>query len=100
MFDLSTLSPEVLNARGAYSTVRAAHEDEIKELQVMCGGLASLASQILRAAQKDADAPSAPVEALIANALGLLQEIDECTKKVDSLAKQKAELKPLAWGKR
>lgn len=97
MIDLSTVSAEVLNARGAYSTVRAAHEDELKELQVLCGGLASIASQILRAAQKDSEAT--PVESLIVTATGMVKEIESCTKMIDSLAKQKAELRPLAWGK-
>jgi hypothetical protein len=99
MIDLSTLSPEVLNARGAYSTVRAAHEDEIKELQVLCGGLASIASQILRAAQKDTDAPTTPIESLLINARGHVTEIESCVKAIESLAKQRQELKAKAWSK-
>lgn len=100
MIDLSTLPPEVLNARGAYSTVRAAHEDALKELQVLCGGLSSLSAQILRAAQKDADAPSTPLESLISNAEGHVKEIKTCAQEIESLAKQKAELKPLAWNRK
>lgn len=98
MIDLSTVSPEILNARGAYSTVRAAHEDAMKELQVLCGGLSSVSAQILRAVQKEGD-QAIPLYSLIANASGMVQEIEKLTAEIESLAKQKADLKPLAWSR-
>lgn len=99
MIDLSTLSPEVLNARGAYSTVRAAHEDALKSLQMLCGQLSSIGPQILRKMQPNNDDVPESVEALISGARNTLVLMEACTTTIESLAKQKAELKPIAWGK-
>lgn len=70
----------------------------MKELQVLCGGLSSAAAQILRAAQKEDD-QAIPLYSLIANAGGMVQEIEKLTAEIESLAKQKADLKPLAWSR-
>ena len=100
MLDLSIIPEEVRRARGDYSTVRAAHEDEKKSLQMLCGQLSSIASQILRRMQPDNDDVPDSVEALIASGKQTLQMMEECTARIESLAKQRAELKGPAWGKK
>lgn len=99
MIDLSAISPEVLNARGAYSTVRAAHEDAKKSLQMLCGQLSSAASQILRRMQPDNDDVPESVETLIAGARNTLVLMEACTAEIESLARQRAELKIVAWSR-
>lgn len=99
MLDLSTLPAEILTARGAYSTVRAAHEDAKKLLQMLCGQLSSSASQILRRMQPDNDDVPDSVEDLIAGARNTLVLMEACAKSIESLAKQRAELKRSAWSK-
>jgi hypothetical protein len=99
MIDLSTIQEDVLHARGAYSTVRAAHEDAKKSLQMLCGQLSSTAANILRRMQPDNDEVPESVESLIEGAKGLLILIEACAAEIESLAKQKAELKQKAWGK-
>lgn len=99
MFDLSTVPAEVLNARGAYSTVRAAHEDEKKALQMLCGRLSSIAAQVLRKMQPDNDEVPDSVESLIASGRETLQMMEQCSARIESLAKQRAELKAAAWSK-
>lgn len=99
MIDLSTLPAEVLNARGAYSTVRAAHEDEKKSLQMLCGRLSSVAAQVLRKMQPDNDEVPDSVESLIASGMETLEMMEQCSARIESLAKQRAELKAAAWSK-
>lgn len=99
MIDLAIISEEVLRHRGAYSTVRAAHEDAKKELQILCGKLSTFAAQILRKMQPDNDV--APDEVAIAELLAgcrsTVYDIEQATTRIESLARQRAELKPLAW---
>lgn len=99
MLDLSALSPEVLTARGCYSTVRAAHEDAKKELQMRCGELMSLPARILK--HGTSDEPGAIDEAM--NHIAELRLQLDCTEKqlqdMRSLAEQRAELKVKAWAK-
>lgn len=99
MLDLSTISAEVLNARGAYSTVRAAHEDEKKALAMLCGRLSSVAAQVLRKMQPDNDEVPDSVESLIATGKETLQMMEQCSERIESLAKQRQELKKSAWSK-
>lgn len=99
MLDLSTIPAEVLNARGAYSTVRAAHEDEKKALQMLCGRLSSIAAQVLRTMQPDNDDVPDSVETLIASGRETLQMMEQCAGRIESLAKQRQELKVTAWSK-
>jgi len=97
MIDLSTLSQEMLIARGSYATVRSAHEDSKKQLQIHCGQLGSVAAQVLRAMQPDNDGEPADIDGLLAaghNALNLMEMI---SMQIQSLAAQRAELKPIAW---
>jgi hypothetical protein len=100
--NLDTLPPELLLARGQYATVRSAHEDEKKRLQVLCGGLGATAAQILRAMQPDHDAiPDAQaVDGLLAACRKAVDDIDACCASIDVLAAQRAALKPAAWPKR
>lgn len=100
MIDLSSISPEVIQARGAYSTVSAAHKDALKSLQSLCGQLSSTSTQILRRMQPDGDDVPGSVEALIDGARNTLVLMEACAKEIESLAKQKAELKPLAWSRK
>jgi hypothetical protein len=99
MFDLTTIPDEVRRARGDYSTVRAAHEDSKKDLQMLCGKLSSVAAQVLRKMQPDNDEVPDSVESLISAGRDTLAMMEQCSARIESLAKQKAELKPLAWGK-
>lgn len=99
MIDLSTIPEEVRRARGDYSTVRAAHEDAKKSLQMLCGQLSSAASQILRRMQPDNDDVPESVETLIAGARNTLVLMEACTAEIESLARQRADLKSAAWSR-
>ena len=97
MIDLTSLPQDVLLARGEYATVRSAHEDAKKALQIECGKLGATSAQVLRAMQPDSDAmPTSPQE-LLATARNTLNMIETITLEIQSLAKQRAELKPKAW---
>lgn len=98
MIDLSAIDNDTLLARGAYSTVRAAHEDRKKEMQMLCGELSSIASKILRRMQPDNDAVPESVDDLIATGRARLDAIDLCVKSIESLAQQRAAIKQQAWG--
>lgn len=99
MIDLTTIDKTVLLARGEYSTVRAAHEDEKKRLAILCGQFASVAPQVLRLMQPDGDSAPNMVEVnrLLVSARVTLAEIDFCVTVVDGLAAQRAALKQSAW---
>jgi hypothetical protein len=97
MLDIAAIDPALLANRGAYSTVRAAHEDQMKALQILCGQLSSTAAQILRRVQKEDDSEPVSVEELIQKARDSIEFIEISVKQVDSLAQQRADLKPLAW---
>lgn len=99
MIDLSTLSADVLHARGCYATVRSAHEDAKKELSKQCGQLSAVSSQILRKMQPENDAVPDSVESLIDSARSTLNMMEKCAAQIESLAKQRAELKTMAWSK-
>ena len=99
--DLTTISDSVLLARGKYSTVRAAHEDAKKQLQILCGKLSSIGSQILRQAQPDGDKmlnAGDVAKQLIAGRVAI-DEIETCIRNIEKLQSQRAALKPEAWGK-
>lgn len=99
MIDLSTLSPEILTARGAYSTVRGAHEDAKKDLQMRCGELMSLPAKILKCGQGDGAAEIDEAQNHL-NAMRLLIDLMEGQLgEIKSLALQRAELKKEAWSK-
>lgn len=100
MLDLSAIPEDVRRARGDYSTVRAAHEDEKKSLSMLCGQLSSVAAQVLRAMQPDNDDVPDSVEDLLNKGLQTLQMMEDCTSRIESLAKQRAELKTSAWGRK
>jgi hypothetical protein len=99
MIDLESISPTVLLARGQYSTVRAEHEDQKKSLQILCGKLSSLSSQILRKMQPDNEGIPETVADLLTMGRWTLDEIENTTQQIESLAKQRAELKKEAWRK-
>jgi hypothetical protein len=100
MLDLSTIPDDVLRARGEYATVRGAHEDEKKNLQMLCGELSSTASKVLRRMQPDNDAVPDSVDELLAAARASLDAIELCVKQIEGLAQQKADIKQQAWGRK
>lgn len=100
MIDLAQIDNDTLMARGAYSTVRAAHEDAKKRLQMLCGELSSISSQVLRRMQPDNDDVPQSVDELFAAAKKTLAAMDECVELIKSLAPQRASLKELAWGRK
>lgn len=99
MFDLSTIPSDVLRARGEYSTVRAAHEDSKKQLQILTGALAASASKLLRHMQPDSDGVPDGVEAMIVEARATIDKIEAECLNITSLARQRADLKPKAWSR-
>lgn len=100
MIDLTKIDNDTLLARGAYSTIRAAHEDEKKNLSVLCGELSSCATKVLRQMQPDNDAVPADAAVLLAAGRATLDAIEICATRIVGLAQQKADLKQQAWGKR
>lgn len=99
MIDLTSIPAAVLENRGAYSTVRAAHEDSKKSLQMLCGQLAATATQVLRRMQPDNDDVPASVDDLLTAARNTITMMEACVQQIESLAAQRATLKPLAWPK-
>ncbi len=101
MIDISAISPTTLQSRGAYSTVRGAHEDAKKELQILCGKLSATSVQVLRKMQPDNDdaLDNAAIADLLAVCRWTVDEIEKTAALIDSLARQRADLKPLAWPK-
>lgn len=85
--------------RGQYSTIRAAHEDRKADLAKLCGVLTSLSSQILRHMQPDNAIQPGSTAPLFAEAWTALDAMVTCSHDIAELARQRIELKPLAWGK-
>lgn len=99
MFDLSTLSAEVRLARGDYATVRATHEDAKKRLQIRCGELMAAPSKLLKHGQSDAAADVQQAAQELASMRVLIGVVEQELAELESLAKQRAELKGKAWPK-
>lgn len=99
MVDLNQLPIELMLLRGQFATIRSMHEDGKKELQQLCGKLGSISAQILRAMQPENDGAPSDVCSLLDNARTTLDNIEIASMLIASLAKQRAELKPKAWGK-
>jgi hypothetical protein len=99
MLNLADIDAVVLLARGQYATVRAAHEDAKKDLQMLCGQLSSVASQVLRKMQPGEDEIPDSVASLIQAGRRTLDMMEETTSRIESLAKQRSELKKEAWSK-
>lgn len=99
--DLTTIPDSVLLARGKYSTVRAEHEDAKKQLQILCGRLSSIGSQILRQAQPSGEQElhSGDVAEQIMAGRVALDEIQACIANIEQLQAQRKALKPEAWGR-
>lgn len=100
MIDLTKIDDDTLMARGAYSTVRAAHEDAKKQLSVLCGEVSATASKVLHQMQPNNDEVPASASALIAAGRVAWDEMDLCAQRIVSLAHQKHDVKPLAWGRK
>jgi hypothetical protein len=89
---------DLLLARGKYATTRAAHEDQLKRLQILTGQLSSAGSQILRLMQPE-DGEPCDISGLLKDARATIDQIQQCADQINELATQKAELKPKAWPK-
>lgn len=98
--NLDAIPSDIIIARGQYATVRSAHEDEKKRLQVLCGALSATSAQILRGMQpdNDGDPDMVDVNAKISQCRKLVDDIAVCASTVSDLAEQRAALKPAAWG--
>lgn len=91
---------ELMFHRGQYSTLGAEQRDTLKRLQMLTGSLSSVAAQVLHGVQPKDESEPINVTAQIEMGRALLTDIDACVLRLADLAKQRAELKPLAWGKR
>lgn len=91
---------ELMLARGRYSTIRSEHEAAKAQLQILTGKVASLASQILKGAQPADNSQPINVAEQVGACRQVLDEIEQCLTRCAELAKQRAELKPAAWGGR
>jgi hypothetical protein len=96
--DLQNIPDDLLMARGKYSTIRAAHEDELKRLSVLTGQLSAFGSQVLRWMQPEEGVPQ-DISGLLKDARHTIGQIEQCAATISELAAQKAELKPRAWPK-
>lgn len=96
--NLDAIPDDIVRARGLYSSVRAAHEDELKRLQVLTGQLSAAGSQILRFMQPSDGLPC-DLAALLKDARNTIDQIEQCGATINELAAQRAELRPLAWTK-
>lgn len=96
--NLDDIDPALITARGQYSTIRSAHEDQLKLLQVQTGQLSAFGSQILRTMQP-ADGEAGDISTLIFSARQIVDQIELTAAVINELAAQRAELRPLAWPK-
>jgi hypothetical protein len=96
--DISSIPQDLLIARGAYSSVRAAHEDELKRLQILTGQLSAFGSQVLRWMQP-ADGQPEDISGLLKDARIVIDHIEQCSAMIRELAEQRTELKKTAWPK-
>lgn len=90
---------ELMLARGKYSTIRAEHESAKQQMQILVGTVTSLASQVLKGVQPRDEAEVIDVGHLLTTMRFTTDEIDRCVMRIAELAKERAALKPLAWGK-
>lgn len=88
---------ELMLVRGQYATVNGEYKDTMGRLQQLTGSLSAIGSQVLRLAQPGADAPPQDVSTQLMVGRGLIDDIDRTVMRLAELAKQRAELKPLAW---
>jgi hypothetical protein len=98
MLNLDEIGDVVLLARGKYSTVRSAHEDAKKSLQILCGQLSTAAVKVLRRMQPDNDDVPDSVDDLVSGARNTIVLMEECVAEIESLAQQRSDLKAQAWG--
>lgn len=66
---------------------------------MLCGQLAATSTQVLRRMQPDNDDVPGSVADLLAVGRSTIDQMEACVEQIESLAKQRAELKPLAWPK-
>ncbi len=99
MLDLQDMPADLMILRGQYATVRSAHEDSKKQLQILCGKLGASAAQILRKMQPDNDAEPVDVVEMLGACRLAIDAMEITTLNIQALAKQRAELKPKAWGR-
>lgn len=99
MLDLASIPADVLRARGGYLTVKDAHEASKETLKDFCESGVTLLAQILNKGQSHHancfDEARAKVDELEAYAKNIRAQLSV----IESLAKQRSELKSKAWGK-
>lgn len=102
MIDLTSIDQETFIARGQYSTVRGAHEDEKKRLAILCGQFSAVSSQVLRCMQptNDAAPDMEAVRELLDTGREALARIEKCVSDIEGLSAQRAALKDAAWGRK
>jgi hypothetical protein len=88
---------DLMLARGKYSTLNAEHREIMKKLQMLTGSLSSVSAQVLHGVQPRDDSQAIDVSAVLSMGRGLLDEMERCVMRIAELAKQRAELKPIAW---
>lgn len=101
MTNLDDWPEDLLIARGKYATIRSEHEDAKKRMQILCGGLNTASTQILRAVQPEGDAAhdEVAVRDLLAVCRKAVEDIEACAASIRGLALHRAQLKPIAWPK-
>lgn len=101
MIDLTAIDQDTIIARGQYATIRAAHEDEKKRLQMLCGQFLSIAPQILRYMQpQEGDTPEiGAVLGLLSLGRETLDKVEACVADIETLDMQRAALKQASWGR-
>lgn len=97
MINVEEMDKSLLIARGKYSTIRAAHEDGKKELQIVCGKLQSVASAVLKRMQPDNDEVPASVADLLLKGRDHINEMERIVTEMEALAAVRKELKREAW---
>lgn len=98
--DLQTIPDDLLRVRGMYSTVNAAHKDQLHRLSELTGRLSAYGSQILRFMQPSGGHESpCDVSNILKDARLTIDAIEICAANINELAAQKAELLPTAWPK-
>jgi hypothetical protein len=99
--DLASIPQDLLIARGQYATIRSAHEDAKKQMQMMCGSLGASAAQVLRAVQPDSN--GLPDLEAVFNLLSVcshtVEKMGDCASDIHGLAAKRASIKPAAWPK-
>lgn len=96
MIELELHNKELMIARGQDSTLYFEERELKSRVRDLCELLQGVPHKILQGAQPKA---AREIDASqIGRGRGLLDEIDRCVMRIAELAKERAALKPIAWG--